>query len=95
MVKENYKIIPLPKAQWEGTIIPIGYTTYTYYDVTVEKNADGYGIKIEKKTLDERITHTPEEYDFPDKLYAPHWEKAFAWGIVAEGKETPELMACI
>ena len=95
MVKENYKIIPLPKAQWEGTIIPIGYTTYTYYDVTVEKNADGYGIKIEKKTLDEPITHTPEEYDFPDKLYAPHWEKAFAWGIVDEGKEMPELMACI
>ena len=95
MAKENDQIIPLPKAQWEGTIIPIGYTTHTYYDVAVEKNTDGYSIKIEKKTLDEPITHTPEEYDFPDKLYAPHWEKAFAWGIVDEGKEKPELMACI
>ena len=68
MAKENDQIIPLPKAQWAGTIIPIGYTTHTYYDVAVEKNTDGYSIKIEKKTLDEPITHTPEEYDFLHEL---------------------------
>ena len=52
-------------------------------------------LKLRKRPLMSPIAHTPEEYDFPDKLYAPHWEKAFAWGIVDEGKEKPELMACI
>ncbi len=95
MTGTDYKIIPLPKEQWEGTMIPMGYTTDTYYDVSIAKETDGYTIKMRKCKFDKPVTHFPEEYDFPDKLYQPHWEKAYAWGIVNESGGKQELMACI
>lgn len=73
-------IIHLPGEQWKGTVVPIGYTTETYYDVNMHKVSDGYDITIHKRKFDVPVTHCPEVYDFPDKLYREHWEKAFAWG---------------
>lgn len=93
MIKDN--IIPLPKEQWKGTIIPMRYTTEEYYDVDLHKTADGYDIAIHRKRFDTPVTHFPEEYDFPDKLYQDHWEKAYAWGIVEEKDDKRELLACI
>lgn len=93
MIKDN--IIPLPKEQWKGTIIPMRYTTEEYYDVDLQKTADGYDIAIHRKRFDTPVTHFPEEYDFPDKLYQDHWEKAYAWGIVEEKDDKRELLACI
>lgn len=93
MMKNN--IIPLPKEQWKGTIIPMRYTTEEYYDVDLQKTADGYDIAVHRKKFDTPVTHFPEEYDFPDKLYQDHWEKAFAWGIVEERGGRQELLACI
>ena len=87
----EYEIIHLPKEKWKGTIIPIRYTTNKYYDVLVNKTYKGFDIKIEKKDFKELVTHTPEEYDFPDKLYGDHWENAYAWGILVNG----ELIAAI
>lgn len=89
------KIIPLPKEQWKGTIIPIGYTTEEYYDVDMQKKTDGYDVAIHRKKFDTPVTHFPEEYDFPDKLYQEYWEKAYAWGIVEEKDGRQELLACI
>lgn len=77
-----YEIIHLPKEKWKGTIIPIKYVTDKYYDVTVNKREKGYSIEIEKKDFTEPVTHSPEEYDFPDKLYEEHWEHAYAWGVL-------------
>lgn len=94
-VKEDYKIIPLPKDQWEGTIIPMHYTTKEYYDVSILNEKNGYAIQLQKRFFDSPVTHYPEEYDFPDKLYQPHWEKAYAWGIVRKNGEKSELIACI
>ena len=28
----SYPIIPLPKADWQGAILPIGYTAWEYYE---------------------------------------------------------------
>lgn len=81
----EYEIVYLPKEEWKGTILPIGYTTDTYYDVSVNKRPKGYNIDIEKKAFDEPQIHRPEDYDFPDKLYQDHWEHAFAWGVLREG----------
>lgn len=92
---KDYKIIPLPKEQWEGTVIPMRYTTGEYYDVNIKKEADGYGVRIEKCKFDTPVSHFPEEYDFPDKLYQAHWEKAAAWGIVGDSGGEKELLACI
>ena len=93
----KYEIIHLPKEQWEGTVIPMCYTTEEYYDVTIDKTEDGYAIGMKKAKFDEPVSHYPEEYDFPDKLYQPHWEKAYAWGVVGEPGEDgkPQLLACI
>lgn len=92
---KDYKIVSLPKEQWEGTPIPMRYTTEEYYTVDIEKKEDGYDVKIKRRRLEKPISHYPEEYDFPDKLYQPHWEKASAWGIYDEAEGERRLLACI
>ena len=87
----EYRIIHLPKEKWKGTIIPIKYTTAQYYDVIVKHTEQGYLIEIEKKEFTEPVTHIPEEYDLPDKLYADHYENAYAWGVL----DQDELVAAI
>lgn len=82
----EYEIIHLPKEEWKGTVIPIKYITDKYYDVCVNKTDKGFAIEIEKKDFTEPVTHTPEEYDFPDKLYGDHWENAYAWGVLVDGE---------
>lgn len=82
----EYEVIHLPKEKWKGTIIPIRYTTNFYYDILVNKVEDGYKIHIEKKEFATPVTHTPEEYDFPDKLYEDYWENAYAYGVLDNGK---------
>lgn len=91
----EYEIVHLPKDQWEGTVIPMRYTTEEYFDVSIDNTANGCGVKMNLCKFDSPVTHYPEEYDFPDKLYQAHWEKAYAWGIVQDGDGNPELLACI
>lgn len=81
-----YKIIHLPKEQWKDHIVPIGYTTNEYYDVTVTQTSTGFQAVLEKRSFPEPVTHTPEEYDFPDRLYADYCPNACAWGVIAEGE---------
>lgn len=78
----EYQIIDLPKEKWENTLVPIGYTTEEYYNITVEQRADGFVMEMKKQAFPQPVTHTPWEYDFPDRLYEPHWERARARGIV-------------
>lgn len=87
----EYEIVHLPKDKWKGTIIPIGYKTDKYYDVVVNGTGNGLDIHIEKKDFEKTVTHSPEEYDFPDKLYEDHWENAYAWGVIVNN----ELIAAI
>ena len=47
------------------------------------------------KKFDTPVTHTPEEYDFPDSLYQDHWEKAEAFGIVSEENDRKKISAGI
>ena len=88
----NYEIIPLPKEKWKGTPILLKYTTNEYYDLETIENDDCFEVKMVKKKFSNPVTHSPEEYDFPDSLYQDHWEKAEAFGIVGENNE---LLACI
>lgn len=90
---EDIKI--LPKEDWEGTVIPMRYTTEEYYDLQIERDSAGFNVRLKKQRFDKPVTHYPEEYDFPDKLYLPHWEKACAWGIVEERNGNMEMLACI
>jgi hypothetical protein len=45
----EYEIVHLSKEKWKGTIIPIKYEIYKYYDVIVNKIDKGFAIEIEKK----------------------------------------------
>ena len=91
----TYPIIPLPKEEWKGTPIPMRYTTEEYYDLETAAADDGFRVQMVKKRFEAPVTHTPEEYDFPDRLYQDHWEKAEAFGIVREKDGQKELLACI
>ena len=71
------------------------YTTEAYYDIQMEDMEEGFQIKLQKRKADPPISHYPEEYDFPHKLYQADWEKATAWGIVEERNGKRELRACI
>ena len=82
----DYEIIHLPKETWKGHILPITYTTNEYYDVSVAFKELGYEILIQKKSFSSPVTHEPEEYDYPDKLYQDHWEHAYAWGVIIDDK---------
>ena len=88
-------IVPLPKEEWKGTPILMRYTTEEYYDLEITTEADAFSVQMVKKRFDQPVTHTPEEYDFPDRLYQNHWENAEAWGIVSQVGGKKKLLACI
>lgn len=91
----TYQIIPLPREEWKGTPIPLKYTTCAYYDLETSACEDGFRVQMVKKQFPAPVTHSPEEYDFPDSLYQDHWAKAEAFGIVQEQNGRRELLACI
>lgn len=82
---KEFPIIPLPRQDWAGTVLPMGYTTRSHYAVRFEQSETGFSVHLEKTPFPRPVTHTPAEYDFPDRLYQPHWPEARAWGV-AEGK---------
>ncbi len=92
MTIANLPIVPLPESRWKGFPIPMRYTTETYYDVVSERTVYGWHIRLEKKRFEEPVTHTAEEYDFPDKLYEDYRPDAEAWGVFSE---SGELLGCI
>ncbi|MBE5843009.1 MAG: GNAT family N-acetyltransferase [Butyrivibrio sp.] len=91
----DYEIIELTKEEWKGTPIMMKYTTEEYFDLEIEEGANAISAKMVKKRFDTPVTHSPEEYDFPDKLYQDHWEGAQAFGIVSEENGEKKLLACI
>lgn len=95
--KMTHEIISLPREVWAGTVIPMRYTTEDYFDVRIKKKkqGEGYDVELCKCKFETPVSHYPEEYDFPDKLYQEHWEKAYAWGIVEEREDGSGLLACI
>lgn len=111
VMSKNRQIIPLFREKWKGTVIPMRYTAMEYYDVEINRRESGFQVELERKRFAEPVNHYPEEYDFPDKLYQDHWEKAYAWGILRSkadgsiyagnvcgeqpGPEEWEMVACI
>lgn len=69
------------KKDFKGVKLDISYTTDSYYDVTVDRKTDGFNADFTLKKFDNPVTHTQQEYDYPDKLFQPHWAGAFAYGV--------------
>ena len=89
-----YRIEHLPAEAWKGTPIPLEYTSEYYYDVAVNRTAAGCDISIAKRRFETPVTHTQAEYDYPDGLYAPWWEKAEAYGIIEDGALLAVIEVC-
>ena len=89
----EYGIVALPKEKWKGAVIPMVTRSGSYYDIEMSPlNGEGCKISLVRKQAEKEIVHTPEEYDFPDRLYQDHWEGAEAYGVISgEG----EMLACI
>lgn len=93
MENDRWEIVPLPKEQWKGTVIPMTTRSDSWYDLEIRPlDREGCTVNILRRPAEEEIVHTPEEYNFPDSLYQDHWEKAEAWGVVGTDGA---LLACI
>ena len=89
----QHEIIYLPKEQWKGTIIMLETRNDSFYDVEIQPlDHDGSEIRLVRKQAEELIVHTPDEYDYPDRLYEDYRIDAGAYGVVGE---EGELLACI
>ncbi len=87
----THSLVPLPKERWRGQLLPMRYTSDSPYAVGLDRTEDGFVVSFRKTTVRPAMAHTPEAYDCPDKLYAPYWEDAEAWGVVRDG----ELLAAV
>ena len=86
-------ITALSKHKWKGCILPIGYTTSRIYDVVLSES-EGFGIDIEPRDTETPVIHTPDEYDYPDRLFDEYHENAFAWGVESDGKLLAAIETC-
>lgn len=86
-----HQITYLPPEQWKDHIIPIRYTTNSYYDIIVNRTDSGFSVTMQLADFPSPVTHTPEEYDYPDKLYADYYANSEAYGIIENG----QLMAAV
>ena len=81
MIKyKNLIVKRLTKAAWQDYILPIGYTADSFYDVQIESLGKDFCISLKRTALSVPAVHTPEEHGFPDRLFAPHWVNARAYG---------------
>lgn len=81
-------IVRLKKSEWKGFILPVEYTFSEYYDVKIKADTSGFTAVFERKAFSVPVKHSPEAYDYPDRLFAPHWPGASAYGIFDEGSLT-------
>ena len=49
MDAKDREIVPLPKEQWQGTPIPLSYTTREYYDVANPPEDKQPGVPADEK----------------------------------------------
>lgn len=70
----EYKIELLDREKRKDYALLDGYESDEFYDVKIEEDFDhNVSIKLIRKKAKEKIIHTPEEYDFPGRLYQDHF----------------------
>ena len=90
----KYDIQELDRERWKGTLLPVSYTSEYYYDIAIQKTADGFDIPIRKKRFETPFSHVSEDGEYPDRLYEDWWEKARAFGIVENGNLLAAIEVC-
>lgn len=74
-------IVSLPRDRYEGYAVRFAYETHWYYDVDIQRGAQGFCVSLLRKPFDR-----PRHAQFTDTLYAPHWSLPEAFGILEGGK---------
>lgn len=66
-MENGFEIVHLPKEDWKGWIVPIGYTTEEYYDVEMEERPQGFSVSIGKKRFSapREISPASGQKEFP------------------------------
>jgi ribosomal protein S18 acetylase RimI-like enzyme len=78
----------LPPEKWRGYELKFEYTTAHYFDAVISESKNAFGVTFEKKTFDKIVE---KQFLDTDKLYAPWWENAEAYGIF----DDDALVACL
>ena len=82
----GFQIQHLPKEQWQDYKLPMNYETSHYYDAQIS----GFNVRFVKKAFEEPVQRGGEA-NGDDRLYAPWWEGAEAYGVLENGA----LIACV
>ncbi len=90
----NKVIVPLPKDRWAGYPLPFEYVSTAFYDLSFREKPGGFLFELTLTPLPEPVRHTQAEYDNQDRLYQPWWEKAEAWGVIADGQLLAAVETC-
>ena len=69
MQYKNLHIKRLTKKQWQGFILPIGYTTDCHYKTEIKNVGGNFTVSLRMEHFPSPVTHTPDENDFPDRLH--------------------------
>ena len=71
----------LEKDKWAGHVLPMPDDVSTeHYRVEYRRTAEGFCVRLCLEKLPAPRVRTPEAYGFPDRLYAPHFPSARAYG---------------
>jgi len=85
----GFQIQHLPKEQWQGHNFLFRYETSHYYDAEIITGEEQFTARFTKRAFEKPIRIGGEEGD--DRLYAPWWEGAEAYGVLEDGG----LIACV
>ena len=80
----------LPRGQWQGHPLPICYETAHYFDAEIITGSDAFSVQFTKRAFETPVRRG-DEAGGDDRLYAPWWEGAEAWGVLEDGA----LVACV
>ncbi len=75
----------LEKDRWAGHVLPMPDDVLTeHYRVESRRTEEGFFVRLCPEKLPAPRVRTPEAYGFPDRLYAPHFPSARAYGAFCE-----------
>ena len=85
----DFQIQHLPKEQWQDYPFLFRYETSHYLDVDISQSGTDFTVRFTRRPFEKPIERGGQEGD--DRLYAPWWEGAEAYGVLEGG----ELVACV
>lgn len=84
------QIIHLPKAEWQGHILPAGQAEYCY-EATVEQTSGSFLIRLLRRGADQARAGTAPQQR---QLYSNAYLGTYAWGVVENGQLVAAIETC-